>query len=91
MVLEQNHFLKRPSGRLIIRCFRYLKGEGIEFAEIFIDRTFPEENAPTRKPGTAMLAKYLAQGIDLDSSFVIGDRITDIAAGKKSWMQSYFH
>jgi len=55
-----------------------LKGEGIEFAEIFIDRTFPEENAPTRKPGTAMLTKYLASGVDVESSFVIGDRITDL-------------
>ena len=72
------HFLKRHSGLLIIRCFRYLKGEGIEFAEIFIDRTFPEENAPTRKPGTAMLTTYLSQGIDLESSYVIGDRITDL-------------
>jgi imidazoleglycerol-phosphate dehydratase/histidinol-phosphatase len=59
-----------------------LKGEGIEFREIFIDRTFPEENMPTRKPGTAMLTKYLARGIDLSSSFVIGDRITDIELAK---------
>ncbi len=59
-----------------------LKGEGVEFAEIFIDRTFPEDNAPTRKPGTAMLAKYLSQGVDLDSSFVIGDRITDLGLAK---------
>ena len=72
------HFLKKHSGRCIIRCCRYLKGEGIEFAEIFIDRTLPEENAPTRKPGTAMLTKYLSQGIDLNSSYVIGDRITDL-------------
>jgi imidazoleglycerol-phosphate dehydratase/histidinol-phosphatase len=55
-----------------------LKGEGIEFAGIFIDRTFPYENAPTRKPGTAMLTRYLAGGVDLDASYVIGDRITDV-------------
>ncbi len=64
------------------KMLQILKGEGIEFSEIFIDRTFPEENAPTRKPGTAMLTKYLAQGIDLDSSFVIGDRITDLQLAK---------
>ena len=63
MVLVQIHFLKRPSGRFTIRCCRYLEGEGIEFSEIFIDRTFPDENAPTRKPGTAMLVKYLAKGL----------------------------
>jgi imidazoleglycerol-phosphate dehydratase/histidinol-phosphatase len=64
------------------KMLQILKSEGIEFAEIFIDRTFPEENAPTRKPGTAMLIKYLAQGIDLDSSYVIGDRVTDLELAK---------
>ena len=55
-----------------------LKGEGIIFSEIFIDRSLPEENSPSRKPGTAMLTRYLAQGVDLASSFVIGDRESDI-------------
>jgi len=59
-----------------------LEGEGVCFMEIFIDRTFPEDNAPTRKPGTAMLLKYLAQGIDLENSYVIGDRITDLELAK---------
>jgi imidazoleglycerol-phosphate dehydratase/histidinol-phosphatase len=59
-----------------------LKGEGVIFKEIFIDRTTPAENAPTRKPGTAMLVKYLATGIDLTSSYVIGDRKTDIQLAK---------
>lgn len=53
-------------------------GEGIHFDQIFIDRTFPHENAPTRKPGTAMLTRYLSEGYKLSDSFVIGDRITDI-------------
>ncbi len=60
------------------KMLQILKGEGIEFAEIFIDRSLPEDNAPTRKPGTAMLTKYLAQGIDQNSSYVIGDRISDL-------------
>jgi imidazoleglycerol-phosphate dehydratase/histidinol-phosphatase len=60
------------------KMLQILNGEGIEFAKIFIDRSFPEENAPTRKPGTAMLTKYLSQGIDLESSYVIGDRETDL-------------
>jgi imidazoleglycerol-phosphate dehydratase/histidinol-phosphatase len=59
-----------------------LKGEGVEFSEIFIDRTFPEENAPSRKPGTAMLVKYLATGVDLFNSYVIGDRLTDVQLAK---------
>jgi imidazoleglycerol-phosphate dehydratase/histidinol-phosphatase len=60
------------------KMLEILEGEGVSFAEIFIDKTTPEQKAPTRKPGTAMLVKYLAQGIDLNSSYVIGDRLTDV-------------
>jgi imidazoleglycerol-phosphate dehydratase / histidinol-phosphatase len=64
------------------KMLEILKGEGVSFAEIFIDRTTPSQKAPTRKPGTAMLVKYLASGIDLNSSYVIGDRLTDIDLAK---------
>jgi len=60
------------------KMLEILKGEGVAFAEIFIDKTMPSEKAPTRKPGTALLVRYLASGIDLNSSYVIGDRLTDI-------------
>ena len=55
-----------------------LKGEGIEFDNILIDRTFPEDNAPTRKPGIGMMTQYMDGSYDLSHSFVIGDRITDM-------------
>ena len=55
-----------------------LAGEGIHFEDVFVDRTFPHENAPTRKPGTGMLGKYLTGDYDLANSFVIGDRPTDV-------------
>lgn len=64
------------------KMLQILKGEGVEFSEIFIDRTLPEENAPTRKPGTEMLVKYLATGVDLLNSYVIGDRLTDVQLAK---------
>lgn len=54
-----------------------LAGEGIEFDDILIDRSFPEENLPTRKPGTGMLSKYMNGDYDLANSYVIGDRETD--------------
>lgn len=60
------------------KMLEILKGEGVTFSEIFIDRTLPSQNAPTRKPGVAMLTRFLADGIDLDSSYVIGDRLTDV-------------
>lgn len=55
-----------------------LRGEGVEFDDILIDRSFPHENAPTRKPRTGMLGKYMDGSYDLKSSFVIGDRLTDM-------------
>ena len=64
-----------PCQNMIINS---LKGEGIEFTDIFVDRTFAKDNAPTRKPGTGMLGKYLSGEYDLANSFVIGDRITDM-------------
>ncbi|MFT3678762.1 MAG: bifunctional histidinol-phosphatase/imidazoleglycerol-phosphate dehydratase HisB [Ferruginibacter sp.] len=60
-----------------------LGNENIHFSEVFIDRTFPKDNAPTRKPGTGMLTKYLDNtAYDIAGSFVIGDRITDIQLSK---------
>jgi imidazoleglycerol-phosphate dehydratase/histidinol-phosphatase len=60
------------------KMLRILEGEGVVFSEIFIDRSLPGENSPTRKPGTALMTRYLSGGIDLSSSFVIGDRLTDV-------------
>lgn len=60
-----------------------LEGEGILFSKVFIDKTFPADNAPTRKPATGMLTAYLNNtGYDMENSFVIGDRITDIQLAK---------
>lgn len=60
------------------KMIKTLEGEGIRFSEVFIDKTLAKEKAPTRKPGTALLTKYLSKGINLDESFVIGDRLTDV-------------
>ncbi|MBR4758166.1 MAG: bifunctional histidinol-phosphatase/imidazoleglycerol-phosphate dehydratase HisB [Bacteroidaceae bacterium] len=54
-----------------------LKGEGVEFDAIHIDRSFPKDNLPTRKPGTAMLTEYMNGAYDLAGSYVIGDRESD--------------
>jgi imidazoleglycerol-phosphate dehydratase / histidinol-phosphatase len=59
------------------RMMQILEGEGIVFKEVFIDRSLPSDNAPTRKPGTAMLSRYLSGGVDMSGSYVIGDRLTD--------------
>lgn len=60
------------------KMLRTLEGEGIVFNDIVIDKTFEHENAPTRKPGIALLGKYTSGEYDLAGSFVIGDRITDV-------------
>ena len=59
-----------------------LKGEGIEFSDIHIDRSFPYENLATRKPGVGMLQKYFSGDFDLTNSYVIGDRLTDVNLAK---------
>jgi imidazoleglycerol-phosphate dehydratase/histidinol-phosphatase len=56
-----------------------LKNEGINFSEVLIDKSLPADNAPTRKPKTGMLSAYLDNAdYDLGSSYVIGDRLTDM-------------
>ena len=60
-----------------------LENEGIHFTKVHIDRSFPHENLPTRKPGIGMLGEYFdTSKYDLACSFVIGDRITDVQLAK---------
>ena len=54
------------------------ENEGIKFSEVLIDKTFPHENSPNRKPKTGLLEGYLEGPYDLENSFVIGDRMTDM-------------
>jgi imidazoleglycerol-phosphate dehydratase / histidinol-phosphatase len=69
-----------PVHQLVMETFA---GEDIHFSEVLIDRTFPHEQAPTRKPGTGMVTHYLQDPQwDIANSFVIGDRITDIQLAK---------
>ncbi len=68
-----------PVQNFIVKTF---KDEGIPFPDVCIDKSFPHENLPTRKPGTGMLTKYFSADYDLKNSFVIGDRITDVQLAK---------
>jgi imidazoleglycerol-phosphate dehydratase/histidinol-phosphatase len=67
-----------------------LKNEGVVFKDVFIDKSFPEQNLPTRKPGTAMLTAYMNGNYDLANSFVIGDRATDVELAKNLGSKSIF-
>jgi imidazoleglycerol-phosphate dehydratase/histidinol-phosphatase len=60
------------------KMMKTLEQEGIRFQEVLIDRSFPHENLPTRKPGIGMLHEYLNGSYDLGHSYVIGDRMTDV-------------
>lgn len=68
-----------PAQNKIIQAF---ENEGIVFAEVLVDRSFPADNAPTRKPRTGLLTQYLEGDYDLENSFVIGDRLTDMELAK---------
>lgn len=67
-----------------------LRGEGVHFADIYIDPSFPHENKFTRKPGTEMLGKYIYGNYDLKNSFVIGDRKSDVILAKNLGCQSIY-
>ena len=60
------------------KMLEILEGEGITFSAIHIDKSYPQDNLPTRKPGTGMLTGYMDGSYDLENSYVIGDRLTDV-------------
>ncbi|GGM99819.1 histidine biosynthesis bifunctional protein HisB [Dyadobacter beijingensis] len=60
------------------KMVKTLEGEDVRFANVHIDRSFPEDNLPTRKPGIGMLTAYFSDEYDLANSYVIGDRLTDV-------------
>jgi imidazoleglycerol-phosphate dehydratase/histidinol-phosphatase len=66
------------------------ENEGVVFEDVFIDRTFPHENANTRKPKTGLLGKYFSEAYDLENSFVIGDRLTDVELAKNLGAKGIF-
>ena len=77
-----------PVPDFLIQSF---KNEGVQFNEILIDKSLPADNAPTRKPRTAMMNHYLDKAdYDLKNSFVIGDRLTDMELAKNLGSQGIF-
>lgn len=72
------------------KMLQILEGEGIVFDEILIDRSFPADNLPTRKPGTALLTHYIKGDYDLANSYVFGDRASDIQLAKNLGAQAIY-
>ena len=76
-----------PVHNFLVKTF---EKEGIVFTEQIIDRTFARDNAPTRKPNTGLLSHYISSSYDLENSFVIGDRMTDIELAKNLGARGIF-
>ncbi len=76
-----------PVHNFILKSF---ENEGVIFSEVLIDRTFPHEKANTRKPGIGLLKKYFSEEYDLQNSFVIGDRLTDMELAKNLDVKGIF-
>lgn len=76
-----------PVHNFVLQSF---ENEGVIFEEQFIDRTFAKDNAPTRKPNTGLLTKYFNEDYDLENSFVIGDRLTDVELAKNLGSKGIF-
>jgi len=68
-----------PAHHKMLKAF---ENEGVIFDDILIDRSFPGDHAPTRKPRTGLMGKYMDGTYDMTKSFVIGDRLTDIELAK---------
>jgi imidazoleglycerol-phosphate dehydratase / histidinol-phosphatase len=66
------------------------ENEGVVFDKVFIDKTFSSEKAPTRKPETGLLTAYFSEEYDLENSFVIGDRLTDVELAKNLGSKAIF-
>lgn len=84
-VYPEDTFL--PVHNFVLKSF---ESEGVIFKEQFIDRTFAKDNAPTRKPNTGLLTKYFSEPYDLQNSYVIGDRLTDIELAKNLGAKGIF-
>jgi imidazoleglycerol-phosphate dehydratase/histidinol-phosphatase len=76
-----------PAHNFVIKTFQ---NEGVVFSDVQIDRTFPAENANTRKPKTGLLTQYFSEEYDLKNSFVIGDRLTDVELAKNLGSKAIF-
>ena len=76
-----------PVHTFILKTF---ENESVVFDKVFIDRTFPKDKAHTRKPGTGLLTEYFTAAYDLENSFVIGDRLTDIELAKNLGSKGIF-
>ena len=76
-----------PVHNFILKTFAQ---EDIHFGEVLIDRTFPNEKADTRKPGTGLLRHFFSAEYDLSNSYVIGDRLTDMELAKNLGCQGIF-
>lgn len=72
------------------KMMQVLNNEGIDFDKIFIDRSFPEEKLPTRKPETGLLTEFFTEAYDLKNSFVLGDRYTDVELAKNLGCKAIF-
>jgi imidazoleglycerol-phosphate dehydratase/histidinol-phosphatase len=76
-----------PVHNFIIKTF---ENEGVVFDKVVIDKTYAKDNAPTRKPNTGLVAEYFSEEYDLENSFVIGDRLTDIELAKNLGAKGVF-
>ena len=84
-VFPENTFW--PVHNFILNSF---ENEGVVFDAVYLDRTFPKDKADTRKPGTGLLTTYFSEDYDLENSFVIGDRLTDMELAKNLGSKGIF-
>ncbi len=89
--LGTGKFPEEPFWKVHDFIMKTYENEGVHFSKVFIDKSYPHENLPTRKPGTALLKEYIdSPNYDLKNSFVIGDRLTDVELAKNLGSKAIF-
>ena len=73
------------------KVLKAFENEGVTFKRIFIDCSYPEDQAPTRKPEIGLLHEFLDGSYDLANSFVIGDRLTDVQMAKNLGSRAIYY
>ncbi|NPD81522.1 imidazoleglycerol-phosphate dehydratase HisB [Prevotella sp. PINT] len=67
-----------------------LEGEGVVFDNILIDRHFPEDNHPCRKPGTGMLTEYIKDSnLNPQYNTILSENITTDSAATENKEPKY--
>ena len=82
--IGRGYFDRRAADAVNDRVQELLASVGIRLAGIYLCPHHPEDGCECRKPGTLMFETASREhGLPLDDSYMIGDRMSDVEAGRR--------